>query len=54
MLAHRSSDGDLLLEAHHCRWSTALFQGDVAGNLAVGTLSNLPNRIVGSSPEWAA
>jgi hypothetical protein len=33
MLAHRSSDGDLLLEAYHCRWSTALFQGDVAGVL---------------------
>src|SRR5215831_3901114 len=33
MLAHRSSDDDLLLEAYHCRWSTALFQGDVAGVL---------------------
>ena len=28
-LAQRSGDGELLLEAHHCRWSTAFFQGDV-------------------------
>ena len=26
----RSGDGDLLLEAYHCRWSTAFFRGDVA------------------------
>jgi class 3 adenylate cyclase/tetratricopeptide (TPR) repeat protein len=29
-LAQRSGDGDLLLEAFHCRWSTAFFRGDVA------------------------
>ena len=29
-LAERSGDDDLLLEAYHCRWSTALFCGDVA------------------------
>jgi class 3 adenylate cyclase/tetratricopeptide (TPR) repeat protein len=32
-LAQHSGDGDLLLEAHHCRWSTAFFQGDVMGGL---------------------
>ena len=32
-LAERSGDGDLLLEAHHCRWSTAFFGGDVAATL---------------------
>ena len=30
-LAQRSGDGDQLLEAYHCRWSTALFRGDVRG-----------------------
>jgi class 3 adenylate cyclase/tetratricopeptide (TPR) repeat protein len=29
-LAESSGDGDLLLEAYHCRWSTALFRGDLA------------------------
>jgi tetratricopeptide (TPR) repeat protein len=29
-LGQRSTDPDLLLEAFHCRWSTALFRGDVA------------------------
>ena len=29
-LAQRSGDGELLLEAYHCRWSTAFFRGDVA------------------------
>jgi class 3 adenylate cyclase/tetratricopeptide (TPR) repeat protein len=29
-LAQRSGDGDLLLEAYHCRWSTAFFRGDIA------------------------
>ena len=29
-LAQRSGDGDLLLEAYHCRWSTANFRGDIA------------------------
>jgi class 3 adenylate cyclase/tetratricopeptide (TPR) repeat protein len=29
-LAQCSGDGDLLLEAYHCRWSTAFFRGDVA------------------------
>jgi tetratricopeptide (TPR) repeat protein len=28
-LAQRSGEGDLLLEAYHCQWSTAFFQGDV-------------------------
>ena len=32
-LAQRSGDSDLLLEAYHCRWSTAFFQGDVAASL---------------------
>ena len=32
-LAQRSGDGDQLLEAYHCRWSTALFRGDVAATL---------------------
>jgi class 3 adenylate cyclase/tetratricopeptide (TPR) repeat protein/energy-coupling factor transporter ATP-binding protein EcfA2 len=32
-LAGRSGDGDQLLEAYHCRWSTALFRGDVAATL---------------------
>jgi class 3 adenylate cyclase/tetratricopeptide (TPR) repeat protein len=32
-LAQRSGDGDLLLEAYHCRWSTAFFRGDVAASL---------------------
>jgi class 3 adenylate cyclase len=29
-LAERSGDGDLLLEAYHCGWSTAFFRGDIA------------------------
>jgi class 3 adenylate cyclase/tetratricopeptide (TPR) repeat protein len=33
MLAQRSDDGDLLLEAYHCRWSTAFFRGEVAATL---------------------
>ena len=32
-LAQRSGDGDQLLEAYHCRWSTALFRGDVRTTL---------------------
>jgi class 3 adenylate cyclase/predicted ATPase len=32
-LAQHSGDGDQLLEAYHCRWSTALFRGDVAATL---------------------
>ena len=32
-LAQRSGDSDLLLEAYHCRWSTAFFRGDVAARL---------------------
>jgi len=32
-LAQRSGDEDLLLEAYHCRWSTAFFRGDVAAAL---------------------
>jgi class 3 adenylate cyclase/predicted ATPase len=33
MLAQHSGDGDQLLEAYHCRWSTALLRGDVAATL---------------------
>jgi class 3 adenylate cyclase/tetratricopeptide (TPR) repeat protein len=33
-LAQQSNDGDLLLEAYHCRWSTAFFRGEVAASLA--------------------
>ena len=29
-LAQHSGDADLLLEAYHCRWSTASFRGDIA------------------------
>ncbi len=32
-LAQQSTDQDLLLEAFHCRWSTAFFRGDVATTL---------------------
>jgi predicted ATPase/class 3 adenylate cyclase len=32
-LAQRSGDDELLLEAHHCQWSTAFFQGDVMGGI---------------------
>ncbi len=32
-LAQRSGDGDLMLEAYHCRWSTAFFRGDVVATL---------------------
>jgi len=38
-LSQRSGDGELLLEAYHCRWSTAFFRGDVTetlGNTLVG------------------
>jgi tetratricopeptide (TPR) repeat protein len=31
-LAQNSGDEELLLEAYHCRWSTAFFQGDVKGS----------------------
>ena len=37
-LAQRSGDGDLLLEAYHCRWSTAFFRGDVGGASADGLI----------------
>ena len=33
-LAQQSNDGDLLLEAYHCRWSTAFFRGEVPATLA--------------------
>ncbi len=33
-LAQSSGDGDLLLEAYHCQWSTAFFRGDVAATLS--------------------
>jgi tetratricopeptide (TPR) repeat protein len=32
-LAQRSGDSELLLEAYHCRWSTAFFRGEVTGTL---------------------
>lgn len=32
-LAQASGDDDLLLEAYHCRWSTAFFRGDVPASL---------------------
>jgi tetratricopeptide (TPR) repeat protein len=32
-LAQNSGDDELLLEAYHCRWSTAFFRGDVSGAL---------------------
>jgi class 3 adenylate cyclase/tetratricopeptide (TPR) repeat protein len=32
-LAQRSGDSDLMLEAYHCRWSTAFFRGDVVATL---------------------
>jgi len=37
-LAQRSGDGDLLLEAYHCRWSTAFFCGDVVASLDNGRI----------------
>jgi class 3 adenylate cyclase/tetratricopeptide (TPR) repeat protein len=37
-LAQRSGDGDLLLEAYHCRWSTAFFRGDVAAAVGDGRI----------------
>jgi class 3 adenylate cyclase/tetratricopeptide (TPR) repeat protein/energy-coupling factor transporter ATP-binding protein EcfA2 len=33
-LAQQSNDGDQLLEAYHCRWSTGFFRGEVAEALA--------------------
>ncbi|HEY1745903.1 MAG TPA: adenylate/guanylate cyclase domain-containing protein [Xanthobacteraceae bacterium] len=33
-LAQQSNDGDQLLEAYHCRWSTAFFRGEAAEALA--------------------
>jgi len=33
-LAQRSGDEHLLLEAYHCRWSTALFRGDATAAIA--------------------
>ena len=32
-LAQNSGDEEMLLEAYHCRWSTAFFRGDVADTL---------------------
>jgi class 3 adenylate cyclase/tetratricopeptide (TPR) repeat protein len=37
-LAQRSGDGDQLLEAYHCRWSTAIFRGEVVSAIADGSL----------------
>jgi tetratricopeptide (TPR) repeat protein len=33
-IAQQANDSDLLLEAFHCRWSTAQFRGDVISSLA--------------------
>jgi predicted ATPase len=38
MLAQRSGDDHLLLEAYHCSWSTAIFRGDTASAIADGSL----------------
>ena len=38
MLAERSGDDHLLLEAYHCSWSTAIFRGDIASAIADGSL----------------
>jgi class 3 adenylate cyclase/energy-coupling factor transporter ATP-binding protein EcfA2 len=51
-LAEHSGEENLLLEAHHCRWATALFRGDVASTIAgsrigVGTYDMLRHRHLG-------
>jgi len=51
-LAQHSGDGDLLLEAYHCRWSTAFFRGDVAaaiddGRMGVETYDMVRHRHLG-------
>ena len=56
-LAQRSGDGDLLLEAYHCRWSTAFFRGDIAvardfGRIGVETYDMARHRHLG--PALAA
>jgi tetratricopeptide (TPR) repeat protein len=53
-LAQRSGDGDQLLEAYHCRWSTALHRGDVAATLdnsriGVGTYEMARHRHLGQA-----
>jgi tetratricopeptide (TPR) repeat protein len=35
-LAKQSGEEDLILEAFHCRWATALFRGDLLGAFAAG------------------
>ena len=35
-LARRSNDGDMLIEAYHCSWSTAFYSGEVATTLDFG------------------
>jgi hypothetical protein len=37
-LAQASGNSELVLEAYHCRWSTAFFRGDVDGALADGRI----------------
>jgi tetratricopeptide (TPR) repeat protein len=37
-LARRSNDGDLLLEAYHCGWSTAFYRGELAATLDLGRI----------------
>jgi tetratricopeptide (TPR) repeat protein len=37
-LARRSNDGDLLLEAYHCGWSTAFYRGEVAATVDLGRI----------------
>jgi tetratricopeptide (TPR) repeat protein len=51
-LAQRSGDGDLLLEAYHCRWATAYFRGDIAvarnfGRIGVETYDMARHRRLG-------
>jgi class 3 adenylate cyclase/tetratricopeptide (TPR) repeat protein/energy-coupling factor transporter ATP-binding protein EcfA2 len=51
-LAEQSGEENLLLEAYHCRWSTALFRGDVASTIAscrigVGTYDMARHRHLG-------
>jgi hypothetical protein len=36
--ARRFGESDLLLEAYHCRWSTAIFRGDVKETIENGRI----------------
>ena len=46
-LAQQSNDDDLLLEAYHCRWSTAIFRGDVGSVKAATEAGSAAARRVG-------